>query len=233
MKFAVNLRQQFLGLALGFLAVQSVSALPSLQLDTSNGIFDTTTQTTVSTTDTFDLWALAKNPSGTYYISAAITSPTPANTPAGGASFGSFKIGGTTYSYANGNMVFDTPPIAVVDNPLSPHGIFPTWYAEIAFTFGADTVAAYNVQDGTLTGGTLSRKVFGIDLSGLTDGYSVHFDLYDVNFKNSGSGIFGGDFAPFSHDAEGSPGTSVPDGGATAALLGMGVLSLAALRRKS
>jgi hypothetical protein len=71
-----------------------------------------------------------------------------------------------------------------------------------------------------------------VDMTGIADGYTVHFDLYTYGEKG-GKRISITDFAPFSHDAEGGGGTSVPDGGATAALLGIGVLGLAAVRRKS
>jgi hypothetical protein len=208
------------------LAIQNATAIPNLQLDSPQGTFDTTTQTTVSTSDTFDLWALGKAPSGTYFLSVAVT-PKMGNTPENGASIGSFKIGSTTYSYAAGNLTYGAPP-----NPVGTHdNLYPTFWTQIAFTFGGDTIPSYDVQTDAAAGGVLSRNVFAVDMAGLNDGFGIHFDLYNLTTDKKGNTIVG-DFAPFSHDAEGG-GTSVPDGGATAALLGMGVLGLAAFRRKS
>ena len=206
------------------LVIQNAQALPNLQLDISNGVFDPVTETTVSTSDTFDVWALAANHAGlTYYLSAAI-SPNP-----GAGDFGSFSINGTIYNSAN--MTFGTPPIETVDGELASHGIFPTYFAELSFNFnGASTIDAYNVQDGSSAPGSLYLKTFAVDMSGVTDGFTVHFDLYTYGEKGAKK-ISITDFAPFSHDAEG--GHTVPDGGATAALLGLGVLGLAAIRRKS
>jgi hypothetical protein len=221
-------KTQALAVVLGLTAVHNASAINKLQLDSEDGVYDSGSETTVSTADVFDLYALGKAPSGTYFLSAAIT-PNPGESA--GSDFGSFKIGGTTYSSAT--MTFGTPPVQTIDkNELPSHGIFPTWFAEQTFTFGADTVPAYNVQDGATGPGVLNIQTFGIDLTELTDGYSVHFDLYNIVTDNRGKTSIG-DFAPFSHDAQGTPGTNVPDGGATAVLLGLGVLSLSMFRRKS
>ena len=207
-------------------AIQNAQALPNLQLDISNGVYDPVTETTVSTTSTFDVLALAGDPAGlTYYLSAAIT-PNPGS---GNGAFGSFSINGTVYNSAN--MTFGTPPVETVDGELASHGIFPTYFAEVQFNFnGASTIGAYNVQDGTTAPGNLFLKTFAVDMTGIADGYNVHFDLYTYGAKGGGSRTAITDFAPFSHDAEGR---KVPDGGATAALLGLGVLGLAAIRRKS
>jgi hypothetical protein len=206
------------------IAIQNAQALPNLQLDISNGVWDPVTETTVSTSGTFDVLALAGDPAGlTYYLSAAI-----APNPAGG-DFGSFSINGTVYNSAN--MTFGTPPIETVDGELASHGIFPTFFAEVQFNFnGASTIGAYNVQDGTAGPGNLFLKSFAVDMTGVAEGFNVHFDLYTYGAKGGGSRTAITDFAPFSHDAEGQ---NVPDGGATAALLGLGVLGLAAIRRKN
>ena len=62
--------------------------------------------------------------------------------------------------------------------------------------------------------------------------FTIHFDLYDHVYANKG---IRSQFAPFSHDAEGGRGgvvvTGVPEP-ASAALFGMGALSLIARRRR-
>jgi len=78
---------------------------------------------------------------------------------------------------------------------------------------------------------TLKYVPFLVDVSGMAEGYGLHFDLYNekayttARGNNPAGDIDADDFAPFSHDASSGtkregPGTlSVPDGGTTAALL--------------
>jgi hypothetical protein len=203
-------------IAVSLLALSTAQAVPVLQLDSPQGTWESSTETTVSTTDLFDIWALGKNPSGTYYLTAVVTP----KTPIGDASFGSFKIGDSIYSVANGNLLHGAPP-----NPVGTHdNLFPSYYAQIAFSFGATTVASYNVQTGESAKGVLSQQIFSIDMSGLADGFGLHFDLFSL----SGGSI--DKFAPFSHDAEGRR-TNVPDAGASAALLAIGIAGLALFGR--
>ena len=79
-------------------------------------------------------------------------------------------------------LVFGTPPPDDADLPT--HGVYDTLYRQFAFMFdtGHET-ATYNSMDnpgaanlGTGTG-TLYHE-FAIDVTGLTDPYQVHFDLY-------------------------------------------------------
>jgi len=209
-------------IAAGLLLTSSLWAVPTLQLDIPGGLKDG--DTTFSPGDVFTLQALALNPSGTYFISAAIVPKTPLSTD-----FGSFTIGGTTFSSSQ-NMVFGTPPIDVVipSKDLPSHGIFETSFAEIEFNFnGTPTVPSYNTQTGLLEGqGVLNLKEFAVDTTNLAGGFAVHFDLYNTALRNGDTIL--GDFAPFSHDAQ----SSVPDGGATLMLLGGALGCLGALRRR-
>lgn len=216
----------------------SAWAVPTLQLDIAGGNhIPGDDETVYSTSDQFTLYALLNptvnnhNPApgtpnfgGTFYISAAIVGT-------GGPGFGSFSIGSTTFSQ-NSGMQFGTPPVDIVpDNKdLPSHDVFPAWYAEVAFSFDtAHRAQSYDVQvnpGGLVTGsGPLYYHGFNVDVSGLSDGYAVHFDLYNI------IGDKVGDFAPFSHDAQ-SGGRNVPDGGMTLALLGTGLLGIDALRRR-
>ena len=210
----------------GLFVAARLSALPTLQLDIVGGVYDPATQTTVATSPQFTLRALLSttsfDPAATYYISAAIT-PNPGYSDPDPA-FGSVKIGSTTYQPSD--FLYGKPPADVADTPgsanLASHGIYPTYYLELAFNFdAAQKVAAYNVQDDSSAPGWLYNTDFDIDVSGLTPGFVLHFDLYNEAIKRGVLGV--GDFAPFSHDAESA---HVPDSGITIALLGLGLLGL-------
>jgi PEP-CTERM motif len=210
----------------GLLAVGSIFATPMLQLDLSDGIYDPSTQTTVNTTNQFDLIALldrskTTNTSGTYYVSMAVTPGISVS-----ADLGSVNFGGVDYN-VTGDMMYGTPPVSMgsLTGSLPTHGIYPTYYKEFAFSFAGDPeVMAYDVQTNSLTNGVLLYHSFAVDVSGLNAGYSVHFDLYDEEFKKKGGTTLG--FAPFSHDAEAS---NVPEP-ATLSLFGMGLLALSGIR---
>lgn len=221
-----------LTLGLALLSANSLWALPTLQLDIVGGVFDWTTQTTVATSDSFTVRALLcgnYNP-GTYYISAAITPGMAQSNPV--PDFGTVVINGQTYQPSQ--YYYGTPPVDVLDTNagnLAGHSVFPTYYLEFAFTFNSsDTVAAYNVQDDAAAPGTLYYKDFTVNVAGLLDAYTLHFDLYNEVFKNGDLKV--GKFAPFSHDAESGHIPEVPDSGASQTLLGLGLVLLVAARRK-
>lgn len=207
-------------------------AIPTLQLDIPNGVYNTVDETTYATTPNFTLRALLNSTSysGTYYISAAIVPNLGPSSPP--PNVGSFTINGTTYTTAN--MTWGTPPINVADNlngggpgNLGAHDVFPTYYLELAFNFDAThTVGAYNTADGTTSPGSLFYHDFSIAVGNLLPGYALHFDLYDERIKSGNWTL--DDFAPFSHDAQSG---AVPDGGLTLAMLGFGLTGLGALRR--
>lgn len=169
-----------------------------------------------------------------------------------------------------GDMSFGTPPLDdIVANPtLGAHDIFPTHFVEIGFFFDSDQdstpaivvdATPVNVEDnpGTtpdLAGSGMLVASFNIDISGLQDGYDLHFDFYDKDFKTNGKGTvsetgekipcdpyepctIAGDFAPFSHDAfllnppDEPPGTGIPEP-ATIALFGAGLIGFGVLARR-
>src|SRR5207253_3766163 len=123
----------------------------------------------------------------TFYISAAIVPGLAQSSPP--PNIGSFTIDGVTITTAT--MNWGTPPVDVVDNQngggpgnLGSHSIYPTYYAEVSFTFdAAHHVPAYNTADGTTANGDLFYHDFNVDVSGLLAGYAVHFDLYDEAVK--------------------------------------------------
>ncbi len=140
--------------------ISVASALPALQLDILGGTYDTTTDTIVTSSDTFTLYALlmpkAKVPlSDTYYVSAAIV-------PKLGASdYGSFIFDGTTVDVTS-DMVYGVPPeeanLAKDKGDLPSHGIFPAFFSEFGFTFDpANTTVPYNTIDDA---GAVRQRVY-------------------------------------------------------------------------
>lgn len=225
----------------GLVTAGSVLALPTLQLDISDGMYDVSTQTTVNTSNQFGLIALLNSVdfSGDYYISMAVTPQI--SSP---EVFGSFVFAGETITISD--MHYGTPPVdnysANNEENLAPHGIFPTYFKEFKFSFTGTTVSAYNAANQTeIDNGTIYSELFNVDMGNLNPNYGIHFDLYSVDFrnvygqgkeKNTVVGIDAGidEFAPFSHDAEaGYIAKDVPEP-ATLALFGLGLLALSGIR---
>ncbi|MDP3333443.1 MAG: choice-of-anchor N protein [Methylococcaceae bacterium] len=248
----------------------SAFALPALQLDIAGGTYDSVTETIIKGGQIFDVYAFATpqgNLSATeikntgYYLSAALTGPN-GSVPQLGQNLGSFSytIGSTTTTVnVTSGLVFGTPPLDeffqstsnVFDNgDLSKHGIFPTYFKQISLNPFTDSQQIVGYNTATRPGGpvvtdagtgTFYQKV-SFDLSQLTGGYDLHWDLYSTKFDNkTPTDVNVNDFAPFSHDAESTrddnppppppPDENVPEPTALW-MLGSGLLGLAGFKRK-
>jgi hypothetical protein len=243
-------------------------ALPTLQLTITGGTYQTTDETTYAGGNPFTLYALLSAPNNcnaaclaglladTYYISAALNPKTaPAVPPDADPSLGSFSFGGTVVAVTS-DMTYGTPPLETAATQLSDpgdlasHGIFETFYRQFKFQFdGNQSTTPFNSADTTPNAIVDDDKgmyyvPFLVDVAGLADKYSIHFDLYNSKVeqcKNNNcvpDDIDINDFAPFSHDAQSLTGngnepdpTPAPEPGVLT-LLGIGLLGLTAIRRR-
>ncbi len=211
---------------LSFTSIRSVYAIPLLQLDISNGIYNDATQTIVATGSNFELYALLNSTneaalSAQYFLSVAVFPQVSAPLDA------YFEFGGKTY-YVNGtDMEWDTPDNAPPG--VQNHGnLFPTYFIETPFKFDLlNTAQLYNsaedrggIKPYDGNGNPLYFAQYDVDTSGLGSAHVLHFDLYGYGKK----------FAPPSHDAESIP-SSVPEP-ATLFLLGSGLVWMVGWKRE-
>ncbi len=129
-------------------------AIPTLQLDVSDGTYEYDTSTIVTSSDSFTLYAYlmpnSKNTlSDTYYISIALIPATSTS-----QDLGTLSINSTTVD-ATSDMTYGIPPLEDIASlqgwdkgDLPKHGIYPTYFYEYEFSFSSsDEISAYNTQD--------------------------------------------------------------------------------------
>ena len=183
--------------------IKSAEAVPSLQLYAEGAIFDSLTETWISSSATdFNLQVIgANNVIEDVYLAIAV--------PTGET--GTITVNST----AIGPFTFGTP-ITGDGEPLPGHGIYPTDFATYFMGDFGLVETVYNMQPGE-TGSALGEiKTVSISISG----YSwAHFDAYDHILSSSKIKYV---FAPFSHDAESAP---IPEP-TSLLLLGSGLFAL-------
>lgn len=215
---------------LAVLVPAAAMAIPTLQLYTPTGTYNTGSETWVATDSPFHLWVVgAASPAKVQYIKDVMLYVSILG--ADYSSSGSVRLTGEGKNVLlgfGGEAPDGTPSSSA---PMQTHGQFPAYYwavplANLMVTTAGDSIKNY--VDGTETKeGDIQD--YEVTLSGLS---RVHFDLLGttVDSKGKTSSVF----APFSHDAETHPttGVNIPEPMSASLLaLALGALCLKARKR--
>jgi PEP-CTERM motif len=240
-------------------ATASAMAIPQLQLDAVPGVYVAGTDETIyATTPKFDLYAYfypggdnngnAFDPviGDTFSLSIAVVPATQAPT-----NYGWFTLDGGTIPVTSGMTCQIGASCPGVPPELPSHGIYPSYYLQVDFTFDqANKSALYNTATNPGTGPTAPAagqdfmyfQKFALDATqlSLNDVSGLHFDLFVYGEKCTGPEGTNCQTAiakaPFSHDVEysrdGVPPAETPEPGSLA-LLGIALAGVAFARRRT
>ena len=205
----------------------SAFAVPGIQLFIDGATYDNATGTWITTSNTFDLYVIAKDGISDVYVSMAIEDFAITDNPnaAGVAVNGVGSYNPWTYGYAplsNDPATWDGGSA-----DLARHGEYPAWYSQFyAGSFGNSgkigdaTGGTWSPTSGTVAPGNTygSWRKFSIEVLGT---HAIHFDAFTLNADGTID-----QFAPFSHDASAIPEPT------TVALFGLGLAGVGFLRRR-
>ncbi|PKK84514.1 MAG: hypothetical protein CVT49_02760 [candidate division Zixibacteria bacterium HGW-Zixibacteria-1] len=214
------------------LAFGSSQAVPNLQLFIAGGTYDAATESWVSTDGTFDIYVIGANEAlSNVKVSMALDFAQNDDPN----SMASVNVNGTTYDeWIYGYAPIMTAPAFDPGDDLAKHGIFPAWFTEFdagnfGMVGGVGDVQPKPAYWDPSTQGYLANskamgeyKVFTITATGTA---FLHFDAYTLN--PDGSIQY---FAPFSHDATGTPPPGIPEP-ASLVLFTLGSMGLGIYRR--
>jgi hypothetical protein len=217
----------------GFAA--SAQAIPVLQLYIDGAAYDSSTETWVSGSNTFNLWVIgdvsAKGSIFDVQLAAAFKTGetgTITLTPTTAASVIDPSTPSTPTPRSSGGS--NTQPTLGDGSLLPAHGIYGPGTSWQSFSLGDFTLQDSKIGDFMSSfpasfpdNGQIN--VYSVTIDGFSSG--VHFDAYDHIVAGNGARYIN---APFSHDAQGG-GNPVPEPG-TIVLLGTGFIGLAFYGRR-
>lgn len=199
----------------------SVSAIPNLQLYSSDATYNEETESWETMESDFELWVvLAKLDKGAIYDITLVASLGKDNNDPGLPGSGALSIDGTVLT--GGDFTYGNPG-------FPPHGAFDSWYASFLVdsqspTDEDDWVTVQDYQPGE-GGSDENGFIYKFNISRT---YAhVHFDAYGYILKNGRREFIK---APFSHDATANPGNQIPEP-ATMLLFALGSAGLGIARR--